>query len=92
MEYITHSPEETEALGAEYAKSLKAAMSLRSPATSVPARPHSRRAWLHRLGYEGRVTSPTFAIANEYETPTVKVAHFDLYRILDSEAAVRDRL
>ena len=24
MEYITHSPEETEALGAEYAKSLKA--------------------------------------------------------------------
>ena len=41
---------------------------------------------LHGLGYEGRVTSPTFAIANEYETPTVKVAHFDLYRILDSEA------
>ena len=60
-------------------------MSLRSPATSVPARPHSR-AVLHGLGYEGRVTSPTFAIANEYETPTVKVAHFDLYRILDSEA------
>lgn len=41
---------------------------------------------LHGLGYRGRVTSPTFAIANEYETPTVKVAHFDLYRILDSEA------
>ena len=44
------------------------------------------RGVLHGLGYEGRVTSPTFAIANEYETPTVKVAHFDLYRILDSEA------
>ena len=39
MEYITHSPEETEALGAEYAKASRQAMSLRSPATSVPARP-----------------------------------------------------
>ena len=46
---------------------------------------HARRA-ARTFGYEGRVTSPTFAIANEYETPTVKVAHFDLYRILDSEA------
>ena len=71
MEYITHSPEETEALGAEYAKSLKAGDVV---------------AFSGGLGYEGRVTSPTFAIANEYETPTVKVAHFDLYRILDSEA------
>ena len=38
------------------------------------------------LGATDTVTSPTFAIASEYETPTVKVAHFDLYRILDSEA------
>ena len=37
-------------------------------------------------GYTGRVTSPTFAIANEYDTPGGRVAHFDLYRILDSEA------
>ncbi len=44
MEYITHSPEETEALGAEYAKASRQAMLLRSPATSVPARPHSRAA------------------------------------------------
>ena len=61
-------------------------MSLRSPATSVPARPHSRAACCTDSATQGRVTSPTFAIANEYETPTVKVAHFDLYRILDSEA------
>lgn len=61
-------------------------MLLRSPATSVPGKTAFTRGVLHGLGYEGRVTSPTFAIANEYETPTVKVAHFDLYRILDSEA------
>ena len=57
-------------------------MSLRSPATSVPARPHSRAACC--TDSATRAASP--AIANEYETPTVKVAHFDLYRILDSEA------
>ena len=85
MEYITHSPEETEALGAEYAKSLKQAMSLRSPATSVPARPHSRAACCTDSATRPR-HQPDLAIANEYETPTVKVAHFDLYRILDSEA------
>ncbi|MFR5640793.1 MAG: tRNA (adenosine(37)-N6)-threonylcarbamoyltransferase complex ATPase subunit type 1 TsaE [Butyricicoccus sp.] len=85
MEYITHSPEETEALGAEYAKSLKAGDVVAfSGDLGAGKTHHARRAARTRL--RGRVTSPTFAIANEYETPTVKVAHFDLYRILDSEA------
>ena len=38
------------------------------------------------LGCTDPVSSPTFAIANEYDTPAGRVAHFDLYRILDSEA------
>mgnify|MGYP000010749353 FL=1 len=86
MEYITHSPEETEALGAEYAKSLKAGDVVAFSGDLGTGKTAFTRGVLHGLGYEGRVTSPTFAIANEYETPTVKVAHFDLYRILDSEA------
>ena len=86
MEYITHSPEETEALGAEYAKSLKAGDVVAFSGDLGAGKTAFTRGVLHGLGYRGRVTSPTFAIANEYETPTVKVAHFDLYRILDSEA------
>ena len=86
MEYITHSPEETEALGAEYAKSLNAGDVVAFSGDLGAGKTAFTRGVLHGLGYEGRVTSPTFAIANEYETPTVKVAHFDLYRILDSEA------
>ena len=46
---------------------------------------HSRAACCTDLATRPR-HQPTFAIANEYETPTVRVAHFDLYRILDSEA------
>ena len=86
MEYITHSPEETEALGAEYAKSLKAGDVVAFSGDLGAGKTAFTRGVLHGLGYRGRVASPTFAIANEYETPTVKVAHFDLYRILDSEA------
>ena len=81
MEYITHSPEETEALGAEYAKSLKAGDVVAFSGDLGAGKTAFTRGVLHGLGYEGRVTSPTFAIANEYETPTVKVAHFDLYEI-----------
>lgn len=41
---------------------------------------------MHALGYTGRVTSPTFAIVNEYETELCRVCHFDMYRILDEDA------
>ena len=74
MEYITHSPEETEALGAEYAKSLKAGDVVAFSGDLGAGKTAFTRGVLHGLGYEGRVTSPTFAIANEYETPTVSTA------------------
>ena len=36
---------------------------------------------LKNLGSEDEVSSPTYAIVNEYHTPKGKVFHFDLYRI-----------
>jgi tRNA threonylcarbamoyladenosine biosynthesis protein TsaE len=33
------------------------------------------------IGYEGRVTSPTFTIMNEYESGRLPIYHFDLYRL-----------
>ena len=86
MEYITHSPEETGSTRRRIRKSLKAGDVVAFSGDLGAGKTAFTRGVLHGLGYEGRVTSPTFAIANEYETPTVKVAHFDLYRILDSEA------
>ena len=86
MEYITHSPEETEALGAEYAKTLSAGDVVAFSGDLGAGKTAFTRGVLRGLGYTGRVTSPTFAIANEYDTPGGRVAHFDLYRILDSEA------
>jgi len=36
-----------------------------------------------QLGSTDEVSSPTFAIVNEYETPEKKIYHFDLYRLKD---------
>ena len=33
------------------------------------------------LGYQGRVTSPTFTIVNEYEGTGLPLFHFDMYRL-----------
>ena len=86
MQYTTHSPEETEALGADYAKQLHPGDVVAFSGDLGAGKTAFTRGVLRGLGYAGRVTSPTFAIANEYETPGGRVAHFDLYRILDSEA------
>ncbi len=39
------------------------------------------KAVCQELGIEDIVTSPTFAILNEYSSPTCTVYHFDLYRL-----------
>nr|TFG55630.1 MAG: tRNA (adenosine(37)-N6)-threonylcarbamoyltransferase complex ATPase subunit type 1 TsaE [Hyphomicrobiales bacterium] len=39
------------------------------------------RAILRALGAEGRIPSPTFTLVQSYETQTLSVHHFDLYRI-----------
>lgn len=39
------------------------------------------RGLLHALGVEGAVRSPTFSLLEEYQTPSVRVLHLDLYRL-----------
>lgn len=86
MQYLTHSPEETENLGAEFAKRLRPGDVVAFSGDLGAGKTAFSRGVLRGLGYAGRVTSPTFAIANEYDTPAGPVVHFDLYRILDGEA------
>ena len=37
------------------------------------------------LGYDGAVTSPTFALINEYLGGRLPIYHFDMYRISDED-------
>ena len=64
-EFITHSREETVALGAQVAQHLA---------------PGALMAIARGLGCTDPVSSPTFAIVNYYRGPR-PFAHFDLYRI-----------
>ena len=70
MEYITHSPEETAALGARLAEKL-------GPGAVVAFVSGMARG----LGITARVTSPTFTIVNEYEGGRLPLFHFDMYRL-----------
>jgi len=41
-----------------------------------------------RLGVTGEVTSPTFALVNEYQGAEARIYHLDLYRLTDVEEAL----
>ena len=46
------------------------------------------RALCRQLGVTDTVTSPTFAIVNEYSAPAESIYHFDFYRLKDIQDAV----
>lgn len=43
------------------------------------------RAYIHALGYEGYVKSPSYGLLETYDAGGQKVLHLDLYRIEDPE-------
>lgn len=42
---------------------------------------------LKELGSSDEISSPTYSIVNEYDTPKGKVYHFDLYRLKNKDEA-----
>jgi tRNA threonylcarbamoyladenosine biosynthesis protein TsaE len=46
------------------------------------------RAILRAAGASARVSSPTFVLAQEYETPKGAFVHADLYRLLDAKTSI----
>ena len=67
MQYLSHSPEETEEFGIQYAAQLRPGDVVALEGALGAGKTAFVRGVLRGLGYQGRVTSPTFAIANEYE-------------------------
>ncbi|MBR6740124.1 MAG: tRNA (adenosine(37)-N6)-threonylcarbamoyltransferase complex ATPase subunit type 1 TsaE [Clostridia bacterium] len=85
-EFLSHSASETEALGAELAKTLPKGAVVSLNGDLGAGKTAFVRGMAAALGYEGRVTSPTFTIVNEYRKGRDTVLlHFDMYRLSSEE-------
>lgn len=79
--YITHSPEQTEEVAKEFSKTLKGGEVIAYRGNLGMGKTCFTRGLAEGLGFEGFVTSPTFALINEYLGGRLNIYHFDMYRI-----------
>ena len=75
----------TEALGAQIAAGLAPGEAVALEGDLGAGKTTLARAILRALGVTGAVPSPTFTLVQHYETPRLRVSHYDLYRIEDPE-------
>lgn len=81
MEFHSHNEAETEAIGARLAAVLNPGAVVAYLGDLGMGKTAFTRGLAAGLGYKGRVTSPTFAIVNEYEGGRLSLFHFDMYRL-----------
>ena len=85
MEYITHSPEETEAVGAALGKILTPGTVIAYKGDLGAGKTAFTRGLAKGLGCGETVTSPTYTIVNEYLSGRMPLFHFDMYRLSSSD-------
>ena len=85
MEFITNTPEETEALGARLGECLPAGTVLAFLGDLGAGKTAFTRGLARGLGYTQPVTSPTYTIVNEYLGGRLPLFHFDMYRLSSSD-------
>ena len=85
MEFITNSPEETEALGQRLGKQLPSGTVLAYLGDLGAGKTAFTRGLALGLGAKEPVTSPTYTIVNEYLSGRIPLFHFDMYRLAGSD-------
>ena len=84
MEYLSHSPEETEQLGEQLGRTLRPGSVVAYRGDLGMGKTAFTRGLARGLGCTCRVTSPTFTIVNEY-SGVLPLFHFDMYRLDSSD-------
>ena len=82
---ITHSAEETRALGKRLAPLLRPGDTVLLQGSLGAGKSELARGIARGLGIEGPVPSPSFTILNVYDEGRIPLYHFDWYRIHDPE-------
>ena len=85
MEFITQSPEQTEAVGAALARQLNSGAVIAYRGDLGAGKTAFTRGLARGLGYTGLVTSPTYTIVQEYLGGRLPLFHFDMYRLASSD-------
>ena len=85
MEFTTHSPAETEKIGAALGKILPPGTVLAYEGDLGAGKTAFTRGLAAGLGCTDMVTSPTYTIVNEYLSGRLPLFHFDMYRLASSD-------
>jgi len=85
--FISHSPEQTAALGEEWGRAASAAWLIGLSGDLGAGKTVLVAGLARGLGVTARVASPTFALLHEYQGGRLPLCHLDLYR-LESRAEI----
>ena len=85
MEFITNSPQETEAVGQALGKLLMPGTILAYEGDLGAGKTAFTRGLARGLGASEPVTSPTYTIVNEYLSGRIPLFHFDMYRLSSAD-------
>jgi tRNA threonylcarbamoyladenosine biosynthesis protein TsaE len=85
MEFLTHAPGETEAIGEALGRVLTAGTVLAYEGDLGAGKTAFTRGLARGLGAVEPVTSPTYTIVNEYLSGRLPLFHFDMYRLRSSD-------
>lgn len=80
-EYLSRSVEETMGVGAQLAADAKPDDCIVLTGDLGAGKTHFTKGFAAALGVKEDVTSPTFAIVEEYEGTKLRLLHWDLYRL-----------
>jgi tRNA threonylcarbamoyladenosine biosynthesis protein TsaE len=79
--FISHSPEETESLGAQFGRAAQSGLVIALSGELGAGKTQFVKGLARGLGISTRVHSPTFTLVNEYGGGRLKLFHLDLYRL-----------
>jgi tRNA threonylcarbamoyladenosine biosynthesis protein TsaE len=82
---ISHSPEETEALGEAWGRAATSGLVIAVSGDLGAGKTQLAKGIARGLGVTARIHSPTFTLVNQYEDGRLPFFHVDLYRLETAE-------